>query len=167
MTDKETVKKPLDSPKNGVEEKKKRGNMDNLKGHGLHERTAEEQRRIASMGGKASGETRRRKKEIREVCSVLLSMPANDALKGYLDPNIKLPEDATVYDLMVARMTQEALKGNVKAFEAVRDSAGDKPTDKTESSVAIMTDRDKAVLEQIERRLKAERSTGDGQDFTD
>lgn len=166
MTDKETVNKPLDGLQDGAEKTKKRGNMNNLKGHGLHERTAEEQRRIASMGGKASGETRRRKKEIREVCGVLLSMPANNALKGYLDPNIELPDDATVYDLMVARMTQEALKGNVKAFEAVRDSAGDKPTDKTELTAAIMTDRDKAVLEQIERRLKAEESMRDGQDFT-
>ena len=167
MMDKETVKKPLNSQQEEKKQGKKRGNPDNLKGHGLHERTAEEQRRIAVMGGKASGETRRRKKEIREVCNVLLSMPANDALKGYLDKNIELPKDATVYDLMVARMTQEALKGNVKAFEAVRDSAGDKPTDKTEASVAVMTERDKAVLEQVERRLKAQQSTEGGQDFAD
>ncbi len=167
MMDKETVKKPVNGQEEEKKQGKKRGNPDNLKGHGLHERTAEEQRRIAVMGGKASGETRRRKKEIREVCNVLLSMPANSALKGYLDPNIELPKDATVYDLMVARMTQEALKGNVKAFEAVRDSAGDKPTDKTEASVAIMTERDKAVLEQVERRLKAQQSTEGGQDFAD
>ncbi len=167
MMDKETVKKPLDSQQEGKKQEKKRGNPDKIRDYALDKRTREEQRQIASMGGKASGVTRRRKKEIREVCSVLLSMPANEGLKGYLDPNIEIPDDATVYDLMVARMTQEALKGNVKAFEAVRDSAGDKPTDKTESSVAIMTERDKAVLEQVERRLKAQQSAEYGQDFTD
>lgn len=48
-------------------------NEENLKGHGFHERTAKEQREIAIMGGKASGEARRRKADFRKTLNLLLT----------------------------------------------------------------------------------------------
>ena len=48
-------------------------NEENLKGHGFHERTAEEQRAIAVIGGKASGEARRRKANFRKTLNMLLT----------------------------------------------------------------------------------------------
>lgn len=118
--------------------------------------TKEEQKRITSAGGKASVEARRKKKSIQEVCNVLLSMPVTqEMVDKYLDKSIKLdiPEGATMYDLMAARMAQEALVGNVKAFEAVRDSAGDKPTDKVVQDVAIMTEKDKELMAIVAARI--------------
>lgn len=47
---------------------------DNLKGYGFHERTAEEQREIARMGGKASGIARRKKAEMKKAMEAVLSM---------------------------------------------------------------------------------------------
>lgn len=148
--------KPIDSNSNNAGKTKRHG-IDNLKPQNT--RTKEEQRQIAIQGGKASGEARRKKKAIREVCETLLSMQANSGLKAKINPDIELPEGATVYDVLVASMAQEAIDGNVKAAEFIRDSAGDKPTDKSEITAAVMTDKDRELMEIIERRMSA----GDGQ----
>ena len=129
----------------------------------MTERTEEEQKKIAMAGGKASVEARRKKKAIREVCETILSMKANSGLKAKINPDIELPEGATVYDVLVASMTQEAIDGNVKAAEFIRDSAGDKPTDKTEVTAAVMTDKDLEVMAMIKQRMMGEESTGGGQ----
>lgn len=47
-------------------------NDDNLKGHGFHERTAEEQREIARQGGIASGKARRQKADMRKLMAMML-----------------------------------------------------------------------------------------------
>ena len=124
-------------------------------------RTKEEQKKIASMGGKASVAAQRKKKELKERCKMLLELMPNKALiEKSLGTDIELPEGTDMYDLMIAKMMQvTVLDGNVKAFEAVRDSAGDKPTDKIVQDVAVMTDKDKALMEIVAARMSA----GDGQ----
>lgn len=141
----------------GKADKPKRHGMENL--IPMNALTEEKQREIASAGGKASGEARRKKKAIREVCETLLSMQANTGLKAKINPDIELPKDATVYDILVASMAQEAIDGNVKAAEFIRDSAGDKPTDKSEVTASVMTEKDIELMQIIERRMSA----GDGQ----
>jgi hypothetical protein len=87
-------------------------------------------------------------------------MPNKALIEKSLGEDISLPEGTDMYDLMIAKMMQvTVLDGNVKAFEAVRDSAGDKPTDKIVQDVAVMTDKDKALMEIVAARMSA----GDGQ----
>ena len=126
-----------------------------------NKRTKEQQRAIASQGGKASVAAQRKKKELKERCKILLELMPNKALiEKSLGEDITLPEGTDMYDLMIAKMMQvTVLDGNVKAFEAVRDSAGDKPTDKIVQDVAVMTDKDKALMEIVAARMSA----GDGQ----
>ena len=80
------------------------------------ERTKSEQREIAKKGGIASGEARRRKKTIRETLEMMLSG--------------QMPDGATRRDAIVTALLEKALSGDVRAFEAIRDSIGEKPTDK-------------------------------------
>ena len=128
----------------------------------MNHRTEKEQREIAIAGGKASGEARRKKKELKDRCKILLEMMPNKALIAKsLGDDTELPEGADMYDLMIAKMMQvAALDGNVKAFEAVRDSAGDKPTEKVQQDIAVMTEKDKELMAIIEARMYA----GGGQD---
>lgn len=123
----------------------------------MNHRTEKEQREIAIAGGKASGEARRKKKELKDRCKILLEMMPNKALIAKsLGDDTELPEGADMYDLMIAKMMQvAALDGNVKAFEAVRDSAGDKPTEKVQQDIAVMTDKDKELMAIIEARMSA------------
>lgn len=94
-------------------------NIKNLDGHGFDQLSAEEQRKIASMGGKASVEARRRKKDIRLAIEALLERDYK--VKG-----------ATVSgaEAIALKQMEKALKGDTKAFEVVRDTAGQKPADK-------------------------------------
>lgn len=92
-------------------------------------RTKTEQREIARIGGIASGEARRKKKTIRETLEMMLSG--------------KMPDGATRQDAIVVALMEKALSGDVRAFEAIRDSIGEKPSEKmniaTEGGVVFPT----------------------------
>lgn len=79
----------------------------------LAERTTEEQQKIACKGGKASGEARRRKRDLREHMRALLEAVREEGKTG-------------IESLCLA-MFDKALGGDVKAFEAVLASAGQTP----------------------------------------
>ena len=123
-----------------------------------------ERRELSRKGGLASAAARKRKKDIREVFDALLSSPATPEMQ---EKAAKLGFDAetvgTVYDVLGVAMIDKALSGDGYCFQLVRDSAGDKPTDKTEVKASLMTDKDKEVMAAIEKRIKAEKSATDGQ----
>jgi hypothetical protein len=88
-------------------------NNDNLVS--LADRTTDERREIARAGGIASGESRRRRKTIREV------------LEQYLDTQ---DEDGMTYaEKMCLAMVKRACDGDVKAFIEVRNSVGERPAE--------------------------------------
>ena len=101
-------------------------NEENLKGHGFHERTASEQRQIAVLGGKASGESRRRKKSMKQVMDMLLQLPANTPAdwKMLIDMGVdtnNLDEDIVNNMLIVnAALLQKAKTGDVNAIKELR-----------------------------------------------
>ena len=90
-----------------------------------------EARKRGANGGKKSGETRRMKRTLREQMEMLLSLPVKDeATKNFI---VSLGIDPASIDNATAitlSMYQEALKGNTKAFELIRDTLGEKPSDK-------------------------------------
>lgn len=108
--------------------------------------TESEQRAIRSKGGKASGEARRARKTLREELLALLSQ----------DIKTKNGESMNTQVAMSSSLIKEALKGNTKAFELVRDTIGEKPVDKVESVNIDMEYKDS--VDYVERCL-LERST--------
>ena len=108
-------------------------NYENLKGHGFNERTAREQREIASRGGKASGEARRKKADFRKDINTILTtlMPdgeSSEQLRSLgLDPTIGMG----LHMKMVAEVLQN---GNVKAYEALARYSGQ--SDRTDADMA-------------------------------
>jgi hypothetical protein len=126
-------------------------NEQNLKS--LQERTTEEKREIAQKGGKASGEARRRKKDMKERLEILLSMPITkgketdiNKIKGFGELKGK---NITVEDAILVAMIQKALKGDVSASNFIRDTSGQKVAEKVEINTTI----DDSVRE-IEKYLK-------------
>lgn len=102
-------------------------------------RTPSEVRENARKGGIKSGETRRRKKEMRERLEILLSMPLKDG-KGADVEKIKSfgaikGKNITVEDAILIAITQKALKGDIQAGTFLRDTVGEKPTDKQEVNI--------------------------------
>ena len=110
----------------------------------FNERTEEEQKRIARMGGKASGEARRRKKTMKENLELLLTMSVGKGKKADIEKgeNIKeyAKENVTVEQAMLIAQIQKALKGDTQAFEMIRDLIGEKPVDKKEVSASVQHD---------------------------
>ncbi len=99
--------------------------------------TTEEAQRIGSLGGKKSGEVRRRRKTYREIAELILSMPITDEnTREYLLSQGYKEEDLNNDFIEMFSMHQQVLNGNVKAFEALRDTVGERPSDKLEISEA-------------------------------
>ena len=103
--------------------------------------TEDEQRKISSKGGKASGEARRKKKLLRECLEILLEKEMTD----------KKGETMTGAEALSAKLFKEAMKGNVKAFEVLRDTAGQKPVEKV-----VVADVDVDVINEVEAMVNSE-----------
>lgn len=108
--------------------------------------TESEQRAIRSKGGKKSAEVRRARKTLREELLSLLSEDIKD----------KNGKSVNTQVAMSSSLIKEALKGNTKAFELVRDTIGEKPVDKVEQVNIDMEYKDS--VNYVERCL-LERST--------
>lgn len=110
--------------------------MENLKS--LADRTTEEQREIASKGGKASVEARREKKRFKELLELALSLK-NEKTGNTND-----------YDITIS-MINKAIKGSERAFELIRDTIDEKPVDKVENinppiAPLVISDKEKKDL---------------------
>lgn len=79
-------------------------------------------REIGSKGGKASVEARRRKKDLRLALEMLLE-------KNFTD---KSGNQITGTEAITAKLFEQAMKGNVKAFETIRATVGQDPVQKVE-----------------------------------
>lgn len=99
----------------------------------LSERTTEEQKTIAQKGGIASGKARREKKAMRETLEALLSMQMKSGKAANIEEiksfSTLKGKNISVQEAMSIAMIQKAIKGNVKAAEWVRDTAGQKPAE--------------------------------------
>ena len=92
----------------------------------LADRTTEEQRAIASAGGKASGEARRKRKTLKEELLLMLA-------EGETQKSVTLA------------LIEKAMSGDTKAFEIIRDTIGEKPVDKV-----MIADVEPSVIAEVE-----------------
>ena len=112
----------------------------------LNRRTKGERRKIATMGGIASGEARRARKTARQCAEIYLSLPVSDMRKW--DKMSRDGVDPDAIDnmmLMVAAMTRAAQSGDVAAFNTLLKVLGeDKPvnTDDDETGVIVLGEVD-------------------------
>ncbi len=83
-----------------------------------------EQRELASRGGKASGEARRKKASMKQSMQSLLDMKLNDKLAQQLKQLGLVGDEWTFTDLINVSAIQAASRGNVRAMEFIRDTAG-------------------------------------------
>ena len=101
--------------------------------------TPEERSECGKKGGIASGESKRKKKAMRDRLEILLSMPMKsgrtadvEAIKNFAELKGK---NITVEDAMMIAQIQKALKGDTTAAAFVRDTAGQNPAVKVEAEV--------------------------------
>ena len=95
-------------------------NEDNLKPQ--NKRTKSEQREIAKMGGKASGKARRKKANLKNALNTILTAEATSKTAQLLE---ELGFENTNEMAIMLSLTQQALKGNVRAIELINKMANE------------------------------------------
>lgn len=117
----------------------------------FNERTEEEQRKIRSAGGRASGVSRRRKKSLREAADLYLSLPvANRRARNKISAEGVDPEDIDNQMAMIVGLTQRAIKGDAKAAKIIVDLIG---PEKQEDSAMEKLDN---LLKEFKDAVKSE-----------
>lgn len=104
--------------------------------HQFNKLTAERQQKIASMGGKASAEAKKKRKTMKEQAELLLSLAnKNDKVKKVMD-NLGIPEDEqnNQMAMIISMMNKTISKGDVSAFNTLQATIGEKPVEKVEIS---------------------------------
>lgn len=92
----------------------------------IAERSPNEAREMGRKGGQKSGETRRRKKSMRDAMNLMLSQPVvNNEIYNQTALMGVAPENIDNQNAIVAAMIKEAAMGNVKAFSAICDLIGE------------------------------------------
>lgn len=126
----------------------------------VNKRTKSEQREIQKKGGIASGETRRKKKSMKQAMNTLLSLPVTDD-----DNKEKLislgidPDDADNQMVVMATMMQKALNGNVSAAQFIASITGNVSMSESE--------REKIKLEKKRLKLEEKKSTSNDMNGTE
>lgn len=105
----------------------------------MKKRSPENRSEIGKKGGIASGKIRREKKKTREILEIFLSMPLEkrktadiEDIKGFKQLAGK---NITVNEAIQLKQIQKALKGDLSSAIYIRDSIGEKPTEKVEAKV--------------------------------
>ena len=107
----------------------------------MEQRSPEEAREMGRKGGRASGESRRRKKSLREAAELYLSLPVSDKRawnKLKLAKDGVAPEDVDNQMAIIAGLSIKAAKGDAKAAKVLFDLIGDQS--KTEDEVKVVID---------------------------
>ena len=99
-------------------------------------KTQEELREHLSKAGKASGKARRDKKNLRLALEALLEKKTQDPDTG---------QKMTGTELVTLKLYEQAIQGNVKAFEVLRDSVGQMPVQKV-----MLAEVDQSVIDEVE-----------------
>ena len=87
------------------------------------ERTPKQRRENAQKAGIASGEARRKKRDLKLAMQALLEADIKDKKTG---------EVMSGAEAIAVAQYKKALKGDAKAFELIRDTSGQKPIEKVE-----------------------------------
>lgn len=112
----------------------------------------EEARRRGSMGAKKSTESKRQKKTMQELAQIMLRHRAPESLKRKIKEFMpEMPaEDIDLCAAMLHMQIGNALKGDLKALEFLRDTSGEKPVDRIATTDSEGNDVTTIVFEGVE-----------------
>ena len=107
-----------------------------------HEKAVENGRK----GGIASGKAKREKKDLRLALEMLLE-------KDFTDKNGNVVSGS---DVIATKLFEQAMKGNIKAFTALRDTVGQAPVQK----IAV-AEVDQNIIDEVERAVLNDETASD------
>lgn len=101
----------------------------------------EEAKKNGSKGGKKSGEVRRKRKAMKEQMEMLLTLPVKNQEQYSFISNLGIDKKEIDNQMaLIVAMYAKALKGDVQAFNAIREVTQDERTASQEDRVQIIND---------------------------
>ena len=119
-------------------------------------RTTEEAKERGRIGGINSAKRKKEKKKLKEIAEMLLDMKAPDnVLEKFqeLYPDLDV-ERMTNRLAIMQRLILNALAGDNKAFELLRDQIGEKPKEVIESTNTNLNITNQKVIDSVLNKLK-------------
>lgn len=105
-----------------------------------NKRTEEELRKMTRNGGLASVKARREKKKLREMVEIFGSLKVDKKNSRLMEDLGIDKEYHTRFMQGVVSLFNKANKGDVSAFNAIRDIIGEKPVDEKKVTGSVQTD---------------------------
>lgn len=128
--------------------------------------TPEERKKVASNGGKKSGEVRRRKKSMREAADALLSIKVKDPkLKQEMKDNGIKGSDMDNQMALVFKQFIKALGGSTRAAEFIADVLGERQV--VESKNNNIDEQDDPMTSSIKEMLGLEEKANNNNESED
>jgi phage terminase large subunit len=106
------------------------------------ERSEDEVKELNRLGGINSGAVRRKKAAAKEWALFALGMKrkvSEKTLEQLKEMGVE-PEEITTHALAMVKIADMAIAGNLKAYEILRDTSGQKPTDSVSLAHSFMGD---------------------------
>lgn len=119
-------------------------NEKNLKKFKKGDVSHEEAVRRGSLGGKARAKKIKERKTLKEMLEILLDKEITNN-KG---------ETATTLEAISVSLIKKAMSGDVRAFEVLRDTIGQKPTDKVEQTNTNININDEKIINNVLDKIK-------------
>jgi hypothetical protein len=105
-------------------------------------------------GGLKSGETKKTRKSMRENILAMLSQEIDPSkLEDYGVDTSTLNGDYTIQNAIVSALLREAMQGDSKSIQLMRDTIGEMPTVKTENRTEIITKEDVETMDNLRKYL--------------
>ena len=116
-------------------------NEENLIPYRFNKRSANEARENGSKGGKKSGEVRRKRKAMKEQMEMLLTLPVKNQEQHSFIASLGINEKEIDNQMaLIVAMYAKALKGDVQAFNTIREVTQDDKNVSQEDRVQIIND---------------------------
>ena len=113
-------------------------NIQNLVPPFTSDQSREEASKNGRKGGKASGKARREKVKMRKLVEMFAYLDVNKDVENKMRM-LGIPDEGMLILMQsVVAIFNKANKGDVAAFNAIRDLLGEKPTEKQEISMPSM-----------------------------
>lgn len=137
----------------------------NLRPIPINQYDDEKRKEICRKGAQAVNKLHGEKKTAKQALETILTLKATPEIMASADIPDEIVErlkrdnpNATLYDLIQAVAVGRALDGNMKSYELIRDTYGDKPIDRVEVTDNVTTESDRALMRSIAERLEGAES---------
>ncbi len=104
-------------------------------------RSREKHQKDSRKGGQKSGEVRRQRKAMKEQMEMLLSLPFKQQKQLKFIEDLGIDKDSIDNQMaLIVAMYGKALKGDVQAFNTIREVTQDEKTTNTNNRIEIIND---------------------------